>query len=657
MKTFNKRCTQLSRFLAVGATVVLAIPTSINQVHADEVTTTTAPTCKDVLADWGLITVAQDGSITENVNLNNTYYVSTINQLYCIGAGSFEVDTNTNTITNTGIGCNNVTPTGAAVLVELMHAKYAQQVDLDFDDLTVDGATNWRPIGNNGCQFMGLYDGNDKRISDIYIDQPTVLPQNRPYEAIGLFGSTGDNNFKPSTSTRTSAEIKNVILENAYIVGYQDVGGIVGIADANTLITNVSVSGTIGVSQLGYGDLGGIIGWANGEAGKRVIVRNSRADVTFDVIAPGSPSTNIPWCTGGIMGWANDAEIYDSNASITMTNKVMSGIGGITGCLYTGSIERSFAVGTIDNRNQTPAVVDSSGIVSTVENASITDSYSLVASASDTNVGGISNWAKNTTFTRSYAATSLTAPNAATRGGIIATWWIPDGQVGQPNTVTASFWDTQVSGTTTTSENLGTGKTSTEIKTLATFVDAGWDMVNAFDSSKVWGLCAEVNNGYPFLQAQTPTGSTCTQGTPSGTPGNTPTNNNAPSNAQAPTIQEQIKNRKWMEGLSNNEFSRLTSTELSALSINAIRGITKKHAEVMTLAQLLALTPAQIRVLRPSTLVLLPAEWLAKLSAEQIQYLLPRQIRVLSDKQLQKFTSKQLSVIASVLRKASKQSK
>lgn len=647
------RFERLTRFLLVSAVAALTLPILAGPVHAEEIGATTAPTCKEVLASWGLITIGNDGSIAENITMDGQapYEVSTINQLYCIGAGSFVVETdgsNNDTISNTGVDCRSLNHD--AVLVEMMHARYIQTADLDFADLTVDNATHWRPIGNNGCQFMGEYDGNSKKISNLYFNQPTLSSNNRPYEGIGLFGSTGDNTYAPAGTTRTRAVIKNVVLEDVTIYGLQDVGGIVGIADRYTEINNVSVSGTIGVSQLGYGDLGGIVGWANGEPNKRVIVRNSDADVTFEVIAPGSPSTNIPWCTGGIMGYANDAEIYDSTASITMINEVMSGIAGIVGCLYTGAIEGSFSAGTIDNRNQTPAVEDVAGIVSYVQNASITDSYSVVAAANDTNVGGLVTWADNATLTRTYAATPISTSSNTTVGGLIALQWNATN-----NTVQSSFWDTTISNVTT-SEDGGTGKNTADLKMLSTYTAAGWDIVNAFDSSKVWGLCAEVNNGYPFLQAQTPTGSTCTQGTPSGTPGNTPTNNNAPSNAQAPTIQEQIKNRKWMEGLSNDEFSRLTSTDLSALSINAIRGITKKHAEVMTRAQLLALTPAQIRVVRPSTLAALPAEWLSQLSANQITYLLPRQIRVLSEQQLQKFTAKQRSVITSVLRKAVKQS-
>jgi hypothetical protein len=56
--------------------------------------------------------------------------------------------------------------------------------------------------------------------------------------------------------------------------------------------------------------------------------------------------------------------------------------------------------------------------------------------------------------------------------------------------LTSSFWDTQTSGQTTSAG--GTGKTTAEMKTLYTFISAGWDFLN------VWGI----DNGqtYPYFR-------------------------------------------------------------------------------------------------------------------------------------------------------------
>ena len=59
-----------------------------------------------------------------------------------------------------------------------------------------------------------------------------------------------------------------------------------------------------------------------------------------------------------------------------------------------------------------------------------------------------------------------------------------------------SFWDTQTSGRTVSRG--GTGKTTIQMKTLATFTSAGWDF------AYIWAICEGTN--YPRLQWQIPAG-------------------------------------------------------------------------------------------------------------------------------------------------------
>jgi len=66
-------------------------------------------------------------------------------------------------------------------------------------------------------------------------------------------------------------------------------------------------------------------------------------------------------------------------------------------------------------------------------------------------------------------------------------------------TVNNSFWDTQTSGQSTSSG--GTGKTTAEMKTQSTFLNAGW-------SPSIWYMDpgADFNDGYPYLAWQNPGG-------------------------------------------------------------------------------------------------------------------------------------------------------
>lgn len=66
------------------------------------------------------------------------------------------------------------------------------------------------------------------------------------------------------------------------------------------------------------------------------------------------------------------------------------------------------------------------------------------------------------------------------------------------DTITNCFWDTQTSGQV--ASDGGTGKTTAQMKTLATFTAAGWN----FDT--IWNIDGLNNNGYPFLISSELTG-------------------------------------------------------------------------------------------------------------------------------------------------------
>jgi hypothetical protein len=60
-----------------------------------------------------------------------------------------------------------------------------------------------------------------------------------------------------------------------------------------------------------------------------------------------------------------------------------------------------------------------------------------------------------------------------------------------------NYWDTQTSQTAASA--MGTGKTTTEMKTQTTFTDAGWDFVGETVNgpNDVWDICEGTN--YPRL--------------------------------------------------------------------------------------------------------------------------------------------------------------
>lgn len=72
--------------------------------------------------------------------------------------------------------------------------------------------------------------------------------------------------------------------------------------------------------------------------------------------------------------------------------------------------------------------------------------------------------------------------------------------------VTDTFWDSDTSGASSGSPltpDLGSPKTTAELNLLSTF--STWDIVDGWEAfsfsspSDYWGICADVNDGYPFL--------------------------------------------------------------------------------------------------------------------------------------------------------------
>lgn len=64
--------------------------------------------------------------------------------------------------------------------------------------------------------------------------------------------------------------------------------------------------------------------------------------------------------------------------------------------------------------------------------------------------------------------------------------------------VAACFWDTVTSGRTTSAS--GTGKTTAEVQTAGTFLNAGWDFIGETDNDTedIWWILE--GQDYPRLQ-------------------------------------------------------------------------------------------------------------------------------------------------------------
>jgi hypothetical protein len=154
--------------------------------------------------------------------------------------------------------------------------------------------------------------------------------------------------------------------------------------------------------------------------------------------------------------------------------------------------------GIIDNCYSTGAVAGDflGGLVGVFESGTLSNSYSTCTVAGAYGSGGLIETLLSGTVTDCYSSGSVSTA-VYEYGGLIGYY--------SAGTVSNCFWDTQTSNQT--SSAAGTGKNTSEMKTLSTFTGAGWDfeIETANGTNSYWDMDTTnkvYNNGYPFLSWQ-----------------------------------------------------------------------------------------------------------------------------------------------------------
>jgi len=155
--------------------------------------------------------------------------------------------------------------------------------------------------------------------------------------------------------------------------------------------------------------------------------------------------------------------------------------GGLVGLNYPGSISNSSSSVTVSGNE------DTGGLVGRTSNGSVTNCYSTGSVSGIKNVGGFAGQNNAGTISNCYSSGAVSGTSSV--GGLAGL---------NNSTVSNSFWDTETSGKETSAG--GTGKTTIEMKTQSTFIDAGWE-------NTIWCMDAGINSGYPFLLWENPSGS------------------------------------------------------------------------------------------------------------------------------------------------------
>ena len=382
--------------------------------------------------------------------------------------------------------------------IDAAATQYWDDADEDSDgDLyndTNDGSNTgndegFSPIGNSSTRFYGNYDGDNFTISGMTINRTYPSSGNE----IGMFGYAQNGTIKDLT-------LSNMVVTATSVNQHYGVGMLIG-GGLNGIISNITISG----GSLTASGIKGYVGPLAGRYSKGTI-SNSTSSASVSFTNTGSSSTsNIGGLIGYIVASSDNYTISNSSATGSVTVSNTSGyvtrVGGFAGSLgSTGTVDRCFSSGTVTSNNGGYV----GGFVGTSYNVDITDSYTVsnISVAATSSVGGFFSSSPTAstnkpTFTRTYAAGTITGGSAGGFGG----------GSNYTNTYTDSFWDTDTTGNTIAvpndKEGNLTGKTTAEMKTLATFTDiATTGLSTTWDFDTIWNIdtSGTINNGYPYLR-------------------------------------------------------------------------------------------------------------------------------------------------------------
>jgi hypothetical protein len=210
----------------------------------------------------------------------------------------------------------------------------------------------------------------------------------------------------------------------------------------------------------------------------------------FSIIGEGGVVQNIGVVNANVISTAYIGALVGSNQG-TVSNSYSTG--NVTGTLWIGGLVGfNFEKGTVSNSYSTSIVTSDHGVGGLTGGniGTVSNSYSTGSVTAHESAGGLVG-SNNGTVSNSYSLGSVTGDSSV--GGLVGENW---------DTVINSFWDIETSGQVTSAG--GTGKNTTEMKDIATFSGAGWNIItvalNETNPTYIWNIVDNVT--YPFLSWQ-----------------------------------------------------------------------------------------------------------------------------------------------------------
>ncbi len=297
--------------------------------------------------------------------------------------------------------------------------------DIDLDEYIADNnpTYGWQPVGTDGERFKGILDGNNKTISNIWINRSTT-------DYVGFFGYTDQATIKDLTLVYKSG--KNC-------VGKNETGLVIG-CDNGSTITNVSasISSTVGLSSAF--DVGGFIGYSTGSnisncsvTAQYVVASrtcggfvgySSGSTYTNNTVTASVRSTSSSYDLGGFVG-SNTNGTFTNCVSTQASNAGTYGhvyggyqLGGFVGSTSAGTFTSCSANGKVTSLSTTDGNVG--GFIGKTLNATTTTGCSAFGevNAKAGNVGGFIGYAQNPKITSCGAHGNITGKGDAV-GGLV----------------------------------------------------------------------------------------------------------------------------------------------------------------------------------------------------------------------------------------------
>jgi len=169
---------------------------------------------------------------------------------------------------------------------------------------------------------------------------------------------------------------------------------------------------------------------------------------------------------GGLVG-GNGGDVTQcySTATVTGTGGLVGGLVGSNG----GAVTQCYSTGTVSGKDLIGGLVG-------YNNGHVAHCYSAGTVSGDSGIGGL----VGSNFELDFGGGARgTVIHSYSTGAVSGSGWGVGGLVGDNSwgIVTACFWDTQTSGQAQMPGSAGTGRTTVEMQTAKTFLDAGWDFV------------------------------------------------------------------------------------------------------------------------------------------------------------------------------------